>query len=73
MSDDLIVLDEGSPADDDPSVEWRPRIALEHDAERRELYVIVGEEAAGMAEGVSAANFEAIRRRVEPPAHGALG
>lgn len=56
---DRVILDPGNPSGDD---DWRPEVSLEH--EGSELFVIVGEEAAGMAEGVSAESFEVIRARL---------
>lgn len=66
MSDTEIVLFAGTSATDDPDDTWLPSLSLDHDAGRRELYVIVGEEAAGMAEGVPAEVYEAIRARLAP-------
>lgn len=64
MSDTEIVLFAGTPATDDPDDKWLPSLTLDHDANRRELYVIVCEEAAGMAEGVPVEVFEAVRDRI---------
>lgn len=65
MADDsLVILDPGAQGDPETGDGWRPRIALEHDAERHELYVIVGEETGSMTEGVSTESFEEIRRRL---------
>jgi hypothetical protein len=54
------VLDRGNAGDPETGDGWRPEISLEHDATRNELYVIVGEEASGMTEGVSAESFRWI-------------
>ncbi len=61
MSDE-IELFAGRPGDDDGEG-YMPRIALDHGPTDSgyELYVIVGEEVEGMAEGVDAPTFEAIR------------
>lgn len=64
MNDSLVILDPGAKGDPETGDGWRPRIALEHDAERHELYVIVGEETGSMTEGVSKESFEEIRRRL---------
>jgi hypothetical protein len=65
MSDTEIVLFAGCDGDEEGEG-YAARVALDHDAKRNELYVIVGEEAAGMAEGVSATAFEAIRKLAAP-------
>lgn len=44
---------------------YRPSITLEHDAARNELYIIKGEEAAGMIEGVSESAFLIIASRLD--------
>lgn len=67
-SDDELILYPGRSGPDDladetPENRWLPAVALEHDAERKELYVIVGEEAAGMAEGVPEAVWLAIKEK----------
>lgn len=62
MSDE-IELFAGEPGDPETGKGWMPRVALDHGS-GSELYVIVGEEVAGMAEGVDTATFEAIRRRL---------
>lgn len=59
MSDE-IILDPGS-ADEEA---YRPSLMLAHSNERSELYVIVGEEAAGMAEGVPAGTFARVDQRL---------
>lgn len=64
MNDSPVVLDPGNEGDVTTGDGWRPQITLEHDAQRSELYVNVGEETAGMIEGVSAANWEAIKGRL---------
>lgn len=60
MSDEDPILDPGDPSE----ANWRPAVSLQHDAERHELYVVVGEEVGSMTEGVSTASFEEIRRRL---------
>lgn len=60
MSD--VILDPGNP--DGDGDDWRPSVTLEHDADRNELYIITGEEAAGMVEGISAESFEAMKARL---------
>lgn len=68
MSDEIELFAGGS-GDEETGEGWMPRVALAHGPtdEGSELYVIVGEEVAGMAEGVDAPTFEAIRRKVEGP------
>ena len=61
MADTEIELIPGVPGDDDGEG-WSPRVALDHDG--WELYVIVGEEVAGMVEGVNDATWERIKARL---------
>ena len=64
MADDRVVLfagAEGDPVTDDG---WMPAVWLEHEGPAgHEMFIGVGEEVAGMVEGVDAATFEAIRAR----------
>lgn len=43
---------------------WMPALSLVQHG-RNELHIIVGEEAEGMAEGVTPENFERLRRRLD--------
>lgn len=60
---DRAVLFAGDPGDDEGDG-YLPAVWLEHDADRHELYVGVGEEIASMAEGVSAAVYAKIAQRL---------
>lgn len=61
---DKVVLHPGHPGDPETGDGWMPEISLEHHGTRAELYVIVGEEAGGMIEGVSAEQFAQIAPRL---------
>lgn len=63
MSDTEIVLFPGKSGDEDGNG-WLPSLVLDHDSDRSELYVIVMDEAEGMAEGVPSEVFEAVRTRL---------
>lgn len=66
MSDE-IVLYAGAAGDEETGEGYEPRIELAHAADRDELFILVGEETAGMVECISSAAFEAIRRRLDRP------
>lgn len=56
------LLHPGRASDDDA---WQPEVRLDHDGKRPELHIIVGEEAAGMAEGVDAEQYAQIAHRLD--------
>lgn len=58
-----VVLHPGHPGDADGNG-WMPEVSLEHDGERSEMFVIVGEETGGMIEGIGVDQFEQIAQRL---------
>lgn len=60
--DTSTTLHPGRASDDD---DWQPEVRLDHDGARGELHLIVGEEAAGMAEGVDARTYDEIKERLD--------
>lgn len=61
--DRTLVLFEGTEPTDDPTDEWLPRLEIQQNG-TWELHVIVGEEAEGMAEGVTPELFDAMMAEV---------
>jgi hypothetical protein len=59
-----IVLFKGGE-DHGEEDDYLPALLLDHDADRSELYVIVGEETDSMSEGVPTAAFEEVARRIK--------
>lgn len=57
-----LILTKGFVPDEADTREYVPEVSLDH--EGTELFVIVGEEAAGMAEGVSAEAWDDIVARI---------
>jgi hypothetical protein len=58
-----VTLHPGADGDEHT---WMPEITLEHDGQRDEMYVIVGEEAGGMIEGIGSDQFAEIAKRLAP-------
>jgi hypothetical protein len=66
MRDSEIVLLEGVDGDEDGNG-WQPALSLDHGGPgHSELFVIVGEEVTGMAEGVTDEMFEQLRAKLAP-------